>query len=77
MTKQHFKHIKGILKRFYIQAIGKYIKGNKQHGGKLWEKKDLIDKAIEEAIDQVIYLYTLKDQINNKTLYSVKEEDID
>ncbi len=77
MTKEHNEHLIGILDRFNDQAIKKYTKGNEQHGGKLWLKKDLIDKSIEEVIDLLFYLFTLKDQINNNTLYSVTEEDKD
>ena len=55
----------------------KYRKGNKEHGGKLQEKKDIIEMAIDEAIDQVVYLLTLKQQIDSKTLYTVKGVDKD
>lgn len=41
----------------------KYLLGAAEHGGHLWEKSGLIDEAINEAIDQVIYLLTLEDQI--------------
>lgn len=77
MTSEHNKHLTSILESFNNDAIKKYTKGAEQHGGNLWEKKDLIDKAIEEALDQVIYLYTLKQQIENNTIYSVIAEDID
>ena len=43
--------------------LTKYERGQREHGGELWKKKGLIDMAIEEAVDQVIYLLTLRDQI--------------
>jgi len=43
----------------------KYVTGQKEHGGNLWEKEGLLDMAIDEAIDQVIYLLTLKKQLEN------------
>lgn len=46
------------------KLIRKYMRGQAEHGGRLWEKKGLIDMAIEEAIDQVVYLLTLKDQLD-------------
>jgi len=59
----HQEHIKQILNDFSQIASNKYTKGVKEHGGHLWEKKGLIDMTIEEAVDQVIYLLTLKKQI--------------
>lgn len=59
------EHIKQILNEFSQIASKKYMKGVKEHGGHLWEKKGLIDMSIEEAVDQVIYLLTLKKQIED------------
>lgn len=63
MTYQ--EHIKQIIGEFSQLASQKYMKGVEEHGGHLWEKKHMIDFAIEEAIDQVIYLLTLKKQIED------------
>lgn len=41
----------------------KYMDGQQEHGGRLWRKRGIIDMAIEEAVDQVIYLLTLRDQM--------------
>lgn len=46
------------------RLIAKYLKGQKEHGGELWRKRGIIDMAIEEAIDQAVYLLTLKEQLN-------------
>ena len=46
------------------RMITKYMAGQKEHGGQLWQKKGLIDMAIEEAIDQAVYLLTLKQQLD-------------
>ncbi len=45
----------------------KYEIGQKEHGGNLWEKDTLflVDQAIDEAIDQVVYLTTLRDKLLN------------
>lgn len=41
----------------------KYLRGQAEHGGQLWQKSGLLDMAIDEAIDQVIYLLTLREQL--------------
>lgn len=74
MDQQHQEHLKTILKDFCDLASKKYVAGQKEHGGKLWMKAGIIDMAIEEAIDQVIYLFTLKWQIENGTIYDDKLE---
>lgn len=61
----HQEHIDSITTKFKELATDKYFKGAKEHGGNLWDKQGLIDMAIEEAIDQVIYLMTLKQQIDD------------
>lgn len=65
MTPEREDHIASILKRFHERADAKYRKGQAEHGGNLWDltKEQLIDNAIEEAVDQVVYLFTLKDKL--------------
>lgn len=65
------------LKRFNERASEKFDIGKKQHGGNLWEKKDLISMAKDEVIDQWFYLDSLEKQIKDKTIYEVSGEDID
>lgn len=43
--------------------LHKYKRGQREHGGELWRKKGLLNMAIDEAVDQVIYLLTLRDQL--------------
>ena len=52
--------------------LDKYKRGQEEHGGNLWEKSGLIDNAIEEAIDMVIYLLTLKEQYKDRGLTLVQ-----
>lgn len=66
MNTEHAMHLEKLLKKFERLASDKYIKGQQEHGGKLWLKPGLLDMAIEEAIDQVIYLLTLKDQLDEQ-----------
>jgi len=63
MSVEQEDHLKLIIDTFSKSMDTKYRKGAKEHGGFLWRKKGLIDMAIEEALDQVCYLVTLKQQI--------------
>lgn len=63
MTDEQNNHLNGILNDVDDLIAKKYEKGAKEHGGNLWEKKGLIDMAIDEAIDQVVYLLTLREQL--------------
>ncbi len=40
----------------------KYNAGQKEHGGKLW-RKVITPHILEEAIDQIVYILTLRDQL--------------
>jgi len=75
MTNEQFK--KDSLERFTNLASIKFDAGQLQHGGMLWQKKDLVYKAKEEVIDMWFYLDSLQKQIEDKTVYEVSEDDID
>lgn len=62
MDLEHEAHLARILGQFSADAHAKYQAGQREHGGKLWEKPGMLDRAIEEAIDMVVYLYTLREQ---------------
>lgn len=64
MDAAHQAHLDRITRRFNADLAAKYEKGQKEHGGNLWQKGGMIDHAIEEAIDLVVYLYTLKEQMD-------------
>jgi len=66
MTEEHNRHLESIQEKVVLRMAKKYVNGVREHGGNLWEKEGLIDMAIDEAIDQLVYLYTLKDQIEVK-----------
>lgn len=62
MDEQHEAHLQRIIRAFNLDAQTKYRTGQLEHGGNLWLKPHMLDHAIEEVIDLVIYLYTLKEQ---------------
>jgi hypothetical protein len=55
-------HLRAVKCAFVELADKKYRKGAEEHGDKLLTNSplELLDMAIDEAIDQVIYLLTLK-----------------
>lgn len=65
MTNEQNSHLNSLVAVFTELVTKKYTAGQKEHGGDLWKKKGLIDMAIDEAIDQVVYLLTLKKQIED------------
>lgn len=69
MTEDQQNHIDSIVEDFAIKATAKYEAGAKEHGpGAIWDLSSLklIDSALEEAIDQYVYLYTLKEKLLEK-----------
>jgi hypothetical protein len=57
------QHLARILAEFSLDLDAKYRAGQEEHGGNMWEKKGMLTHAIQEAIDQVVYLYTLREQM--------------
>ena len=62
MTDEQQEHLDRILAAFHADASAKYDDGQREHGGNLWEKPGMLEHALEEAIDLVIYLYTMREQ---------------
>ena len=62
MTPEQEKHLQNIKEGFSSLVDPKYRKGQKEHGGNLFDKNltALLDMALEEAIDQFVYLYSIK-----------------
>lgn len=65
MTAQQEMHLQEIKDSFARLVDTKYRAGQQEHGGNLWDVSigDLLSAAIDEAIDQVVYLLTLKMKI--------------
>ena len=62
MTDSQEQNLKAIKLRFAALVEKKYRKGDQEHGGNLLDESELtlLDSAIDEAIDQVVYLITLR-----------------
>lgn len=65
MSDAQENHLDEIKTKFRILVDAKYRKGQLEHGGDLFEKDGvkLLDCAIDEVIDLVVYLFTLRAKI--------------
>jgi hypothetical protein len=65
---KHEDHLASIQDEAWELIDRKYRAGQAEHGGDLWKlpKGELLDSAIDEAIDQVVYLLTLKQKMFRK-----------
>lgn len=57
------EHANKLTKEMARLMLIKYTRGQKEHGGKLWENPHLLDMAIEEVTDLAFYLLSLRDQL--------------
>jgi len=64
MDPQQEAHLARVKSEFIRLCNVKYRKGAKEHGGKLEDNTlvELLDMALDEAIDQVVYLITARDK---------------
>lgn len=62
MNEEQHQHLNGIRDRVVNRLSEKYTAGAMEHGGLLWEKEGLLDMAIDEVIDLLVYLYTERDR---------------
>lgn len=65
MTPEQESHLQRVKDEFVELVDSKYRKGQAEHGGDLFSQPELnlLDMAISEAIDQVVYLLTLKERL--------------
>lgn len=66
VNKVQLEHLGYILDSTQDLISDKYVKGAKEHDSVLSEdytKEQVLDMAIEEAIDQITYLLTLKEML--------------
>lgn len=68
MKKKHYEHIGGITERFKRDAYRKYAKGQKEHGGNLYDMplEQLLTEIRNELLDLVIYFDTLTENLKKK-----------
>ncbi len=69
MSPAQEDHLARVKQEFLALVDAKYRAGAREHGGELLEVPDLaiLDFAIEEAVDQVVYLLSLKEKLTRRT----------
>lgn len=71
MNSKQIDHLNRIKEQVGYELTEKYVKGAKEHASTLSEDYtplEVLDMAIEEALDQVTYLYTLREMMRNERL---------
>jgi len=58
-------HLWRILDDTAAQLAAKYRAGQKEHGGRLWEKPRMLAHLTEESLDAIVYAYTLREQLTD------------
>jgi len=58
MDAEHEAHLDSILLEAHGLISAKYRAGQAEHGGNLWSKPGLLDEAIKEVVDLLVYLLT-------------------
>ena len=76
MTSEKKEHLKQCVRRVSRLQIDKYVKGQKEHGGKMWLKTGMLQAALEEVADLANYLPTVELQIV-KAIKALKANDSD
>ena len=66
LTQDQTNHIARLGKEFCFAMQQKYVAGAREHKGDLHDLSidALLNNAIEEAIDQVVYLLTLRENLH-------------
>ena len=62
------RHCTKIISSFIKEMTKKYEKGSIEHDGHMldYTQRELLEFAIEEAIDQVVYLMTLRQKMKGR-----------
>jgi hypothetical protein len=68
MTTTQERHLAAIQTTFAELVNEKYRRGAREHAGELLDVPSLLilDYAIEEAVDQVVYLLSLKEKLSQE-----------
>ena len=66
MESKQEQHLSEIKAKFCNDVDRAYRRGNAEHGGFILDKVGLIDEAIKEAVDQYVYLVSIKEQLERE-----------
>lgn len=65
MTSDQAAHLGRVRLAHTTLIDEKYRRGQRQHGGDLWRKPGMLAHAIQENVDQSVYLLTIDEQIRD------------
>lgn len=65
MTPEQEAHLQHIKDEFCRAVDAKYRNGQREHGGNMWRMPvlSLVQNAMDEAVDQYVYLRTMRDKL--------------
>lgn len=63
ITRKQVAHLREIEAGIVRRLDAKYRKGQKEHGGNIWEKSGMLANAEDESTDFIVYLHTLREQL--------------
>lgn len=68
LSEAQKQHMLSLTEEIHGLFIRKYMKGAEEHNSNLWElsNEKLLNEAINEAIDQLAYLLTLKQNLRGR-----------
>lgn len=74
MTDEQQEHLLRVLAESKRLISRKYRKGVAEHGGFLMDSstEELLDNAIDEAVDQLVYLLSLKEKLEGDKCQQVR-----
>lgn len=67
LNERQQAHLNRLTKKFMVDTSVKFKKGAQEHGGDLQDMAilDILDNALDEVIDQWVYLTTLKERLTS------------
>lgn len=76
LTSDQAEHLAELNHRFWTANTEKYLKGQREHGGNLWEKDldSMIHAAKEEVVDQWNYLNVIEEKVADMRSYIARLE---
>ena len=63
MTPLHENHLENLKGEVTSRLDSKYRTGQKEHGGRMWEKPGQLSCLEDELVDFISYFYTAKEQM--------------
>ncbi len=62
MSREHEAHLGRVKRRIVERIDAKYRAGQRQHGGRLWEKP-VLEELLDEIADLAVYAETLREKL--------------